>query len=163
MIYPVILSCLSEKSRILCREKDQIEYTYKPLKKVIKLLDEEKEIYSFSPILVPNRITAIEEAYLQDFTEITTFIGSRISLGAETEVLVDDEWLKVYEMEWHEKIYIYDVLGSAWKDTYITSIKPVKKHFGFRVFSENDTGIIVNNFLIRFLPLVGDEPARPEP
>jgi len=151
MIYPEILCCLNGKSRILCKEKDEKRYTYRPLKKVIKLLDEKKELFSFSPVLEPNKIIAIEDVYVQEFIELTTFNGSRIMLGNEAEVHVDGEWLKVYEIEWHEKIYIFDILTNMWRDTYISSIKPYKKDFAYKVIAENDTGVVANNFLVRFV------------
>jgi len=154
MIYPEILCCLNGKSRILCKEKDETHYTYKTLKKVIKLLEEKKEIYSFSPVKVPNKIIAIEDAYAQEFTEITTFNGSRIMLGSEAEVHVDGEWLRVYQIEWHEKIFIYDILSNMWRDTYITSIKPYKRDFAYKLHAENDTGIVANNFIVRFIESV---------
>jgi hypothetical protein len=152
MFYPEIQSCISEKSKILIREKDKQLYTYKTLKQVAKLLSEKKEIYSIGEKLKVNKILSIEEAFVQEFWEIKTFSGATIYIGNMTEIFVDGSWIYTPELEYHERIYVYDILHDIFAATFVTSILPSTKYLkAYKVYAEHDTGIVVNNFIIRHI------------
>jgi hypothetical protein len=144
--------CVAEKSKILVKEKGKKFFTYKPVNRVIKLITEKKiELFSLDTKYGLNKITKIESIGSQDFYEIKTFSGCTLYLGKDTEICVDSEWLPMNELLFHEKIFVYDVLNDMFHDTYITSIKKYRHMKAVKIYSENEYGIVVNNFMIRFV------------
>ena len=65
-------------------------------------------------------------------------------------VFVDGEWIKVYELRFHEKIYEYNIIKNLYLDTYLTDIYFHNKQKAFRIHIDNENGIIINSLLIRF-------------
>jgi hypothetical protein len=144
------LNCTAETTKILIKEKDDKYFIYKPIKKIIKLLEANKELYSFNPKVQLNKIHKIEFLGIQEFFKISTFSGSRILLGKDAEIFVDGDWIKVFELRFHEKIYEYNLIRELYLDTFITDIAYYGKGKGYRVIFEDENGIIMNNLMIRF-------------
>ncbi|MCL2064275.1 MAG: hypothetical protein FWG98_07885 [Candidatus Cloacimonetes bacterium] len=150
MIYTIETKILAEKSKILVKEKDGKYFSYMSLRKIQKLLEEKKEIFSMGYDQALNKILSIEFVGLQDFYEIKTFSGSKVILGIDCEVYIDGEWVKIEEIVFHEKIYVYDILGDVFRDTYITYVGSSGNYKAYRVEIEKEFGIIVNNLFVRF-------------
>lgn len=150
-MYEVNQNCISEKSKILVKKKDAKYFTYVSLSKLIKMLEEKKECYTLSSEGMSEKILKVECIGIQDFYEIKTFSGSRIFTGKETEFFVDGEWITAKEILFHETIYEYDFLRSHFKETFITSLKDVKDYKGYRIFTDKNEGVIVNNLIVRFI------------
>ena len=149
-MYPDHNDVLSEKAQIFLKEKNDRYYRYHPLKAVMKMLEQGKEIYSLNQDIQPRRIVSIEERGLQNFHEITTFKGSRLRLGSQIQLFIDTFWLPLPEVEYHEYLYEYDLMYDYFFKTYITSIIDLGKRFwAFKLTTEDDTGIVINNLIIR--------------
>ena len=155
MIYTIETKILSERARFLVKEKDKKTFTYMSLRKVEKLLDEKRELYSIGYDLTPNKILKIEFVGLQDFYEIKTFSGSRLYIGVDCELYIDGEWVRVEEVLFHEKLFYYDFLSDVFRHSYITKTGNAGNFKAFKVEIENKTGIIVNSLIVRF---EGEEP-----
>ena len=151
------LDCVASRSRILIIEKGKKFFTYKPIEKVIKMLTDKHEIYSLDRTSGINRILAIESAFVQDFIEIRTFAGSKIHVGKHAEIFVDGEWVKSEEIVYHEKIYEFNILKDFFVDTIVYDIRSSGKKKAYKIYAEKDTGIVVNNYVIRFLPKEADD------
>ena len=151
MIYKIETNILAERSKILVKEKDDKFFTYKSLKKIIKLLEDKKVLYSMGFDLEVNKIQKIEFVGLQDFYEIKTFSGAKIRIGIDSEVYIDGEWVRVEEILFHEKIYVYDLLSDVFRDTLITHLGKSGNYKAYKISHERDEGIIVNNLIVRFI------------
>ena len=116
----------------------------------MKLLEEKKELYSMGYKQTLNRIISAEFVGLQDFYEIHTFSGGKVTLGIDCQVYVDDEWIEMEDILFYEKLYVYDILSDVFRDTYITKIGPDGNHRAFKVTVENNDGIIIDSIIIRF-------------
>ena len=150
MIYHEIFDCTAEKSRVLVKEKGKKFFSYKSVEKLIVLLENKKELYSMDTNTKDEKILKIEYFGLQDFIELKTFSGSKILLGKNTEIFVDGVWVQAMDILFHEKIYEYDFLKDHFKDTFITDIKNHSKLKAYKIFTENNNGLVINNFLVRF-------------
>ena len=142
--------CVSDKAKILVKEKDAKHFEYIGIKKLMLALDNKKELYSLDLHSKLHKIVRMEYLTPQDFFEIRTFTGSRILLGVENELYVDTFWVKVNDLIYHEKIYEWDFLKNLYIDSFITKIEYYGKRLAYQIYSEKDTGFIVNNILIRF-------------
>ena len=150
MFYTPETRILSEKARILVKEKQDKFYKYIPIKKIIKLLEKGKELYSMSNKQMLNQILSIEFVGLQEFYELFTFSGGKLYIGIDCQVYVDDEWVSMEEIVYYEKLYYYDILGDLFRDTFITQIAPSGTFRGYKVAVERNDGIIVDSLIIRF-------------
>jgi len=142
--------CVAEKSRVLVKEKNQKFFTYKSVNNIVKQMALKKEFYSLDTKFNLNKITKIENIGVQEFYFINTFSGSKIFIGKDTDVFVDGYWIPTYEMLYHEKIFVYDLLNNVFHETYTTDVKPYRKLKAVKIFAENEDGIVVNDFTVRF-------------
>jgi hypothetical protein len=150
MFYPGVYNCISEKARILVKEKEQQYFRYEKIKRVLKLLEDKRVLYSLNYEDRLVRVVSVVECAIQNFTEVATFAGSRIFIGVEGQLCVDNVWLTIPEVEFHEKIFEYDILSGHFKETFITTIKPYRKKMeAFQISTEDDTGLIVDNLITR--------------
>jgi len=149
-VYLLDENCISEHSRILVKEKEDSFFVYKSVKKILKLLEQKKELYSFNFYTPLNKILGIEFIGLQPLWHVQSFSGSQIFLGIEAEIFVDGEWIKVSELRHHEKIYEYDIVRELYHETFILNFQESKKSRGYRVIFEDPNGICVNNYFLRF-------------
>ena len=145
--------CVAEKSKILVKEKNKKFFSYKSVKNIIKLMAQKKDFYSLDTNFNLNKITKIESIGVQEFYYIKTFAGSRIFIGKDTDIFVDGYWTRAYEVLYHEKIFVYDIMDSVFHETYTTDVKPYRKLKAVKIFTENEDGIVVNDFTIRFKEL----------
>ena len=149
-MYPDYQDIVSEAAMFLLKEKQDKYFRYYPLKTVMKLLAKGKELYSLNQDIQLRRIVSIEERGLQTFHELTTFKGSRVIMGTEMQLFIDTFWLPLPEVEFHEKLYEYDYQMDHFYLTYITHIRDLgKRQWSFKFTSEDDSGIILNNLIIR--------------
>jgi len=153
-MYVEDFSCVAEKSKILVKEKGKKFFTYKTVSKIAKLLADEGELYTLDCNIELNRITKIEYIGVQEFYEIKTFSGGLIHIGKDTDIFVDGVWIPMYELLFHEKIYLYDILDDTFRNTYVTSIELYKNLRAVKIYAEKEDGIVVNNFMIRFFDSV---------
>ena len=109
-----------------------------------------KEFYSLDTKFNLNKITKIESIGVQEFYFIKTFSGSQIFIGKDTDVFVDGYWTPAYEILYHENIFVYDFLHNIFHETYTTDVRPHKKLKAVKIYAENEDGIVVNDFNIRF-------------
>ena len=156
MIYKEESSFVDEKSRILVKEKDDKHFKYLTVKKLINHLENDKTYYTIGKDLELNKITKITFVGVQDFVELRTFVGSKLFVGKGTEVYVDDEWIKAEEILYHEKIYQYNLLDDTFRETFITKNDPASKRRSYRIETENSEGLVVDNFIVRFVDLNED-------
>ena len=150
MIYEIDLNCITDTMRVLVKEKEDKNFKYKTIRKIAKLLEKGVELYSFNPNNPLVKILKIEYVGLQEFYKIKAFSGSQLLLGKEAEVFVDGDWLKVYELRFHEKVYEFNIIKNLYLDTYFTDIYYHNKQKAFKVHIDDEYGIIVNSLMIRF-------------
>lgn len=155
-MYQLNQFCTLATSRILVKEKNSKFFTYKTVKNIYKLLESGTELFSLDDNMLLNKITHVENVSLQEeFIEIRTFSGSRLIIGTDVHIFVDSVWLYLNELEFHEKIWEYNFLKDFFHPTYITHIQPyIKKTIGYRVYAENDSGIVMNNLIVRFQGII---------
>jgi len=161
MIYQIETRILEESAKILVKEKDQRYFTYKPIKKIVKMLAEKKVLYSLGFDLALNKILDVQFVGLQDFFEVKTFSGSKIKIGIDAEIYVDGEWVRVEEILFHEKIYEYNMLQDVFRDTFITHIDKSGNYRAYKISIERPEGIVINNLIVRFESEIDDD-ALPE-
>ena len=143
-------NCIADNSKILVKEKEQNFFTYKSIKQILKLLEDKKEVFSFNFYNPMNRIIQIEFVGIQQFWQVQSFSGSRLLIGVDAEIFVDGEWILVQDLRHHEKIYEYNLVQEIYAETFIQDFHESKKTRGYRVIFEDQNGICVNNYFIRF-------------
>ncbi|MCL1827494.1 MAG: hypothetical protein FWG20_05565 [Candidatus Cloacimonetes bacterium] len=149
-MYQEDLNCIIDTMRILVKEKDDKSFYYKSIKKIAKMMELGKELYTFNPSNPLVKITKIDYLGLQEFYQVKAFSGSRIIIGKDAEIQVDGEWIKIFELRFHEKIYEFNLIKDLYLDTYITDIYYYEKRKAYRVHIDDENGMITNNFMIRF-------------
>ncbi len=152
MISKENFNCISEKARILTKKIDDRFFTYLNIEKIIKALNEKSELFILNAENMTEKIKKIEYIGLQDFLEIKTFSGSKVQLGKDTDIFVDDEWITAKEVRFHEEIFEYNIIHNHFNESFIIKIHDYKKLKAYQIFTENNKGLVINNFLIRFLP-----------
>ena len=142
---------LSEKAEFLLKLKpDDRYFRYYSLKSVIKMLEKGMELYSLNHELQLRKFVSVTERGLQKFNEVTTFKGSKLWIGSSMQMFIDTFWLPLPEVEFHEHLYEYDFNFNYFFQTYITNIKAIeKRHWAFTLTTEDDSGYITNNLIIR--------------
>jgi hypothetical protein len=151
MFYTEYNSCLSNKAKILLKEKNDKFMAFVPIIKLIEMLQvPKKEYYTLDQNSHLHRVKGIEFIGMQEFFELQTFSGSTILLGHDTEILIDTFWLKARELEYHEKIWEYNFLMGNFEETFITKFEYIGIEKAYQVYSEKNTGMIIDNLLIRF-------------
>jgi hypothetical protein len=134
------------------KESEKKYFTYKTVKQLGDLTDKGIELYSLDDNMQLNKIVSVEGVSVQeDFWEIRTFSGSKLIVGADTHIFVDGTWLLIDELEFYEKIWEFNIIKDYFHPTYITHIQPYKrKDLAYRIYAENDSGFVMNNFIVRF-------------
>ena len=151
MIYQEYLSCLSDKAKILLKEKNDKYLAYVPILNLLTMFqDKKKEYYTLDEHSHLHRVKGIEYVGMQEFFILETFSGSKLYLGQDTEILVDTQWIMAHQITYHERIYEYNFLNNHFQETYITMFEHYGAMKAYQVYSEKDTGMIVDNLIIRF-------------
>ena len=131
------------------------------IERILKLLEEDKkELYSLDQNASINKLLKIECIGVQEIHEVKTFAGARICVGKEVEFNVDNVWIPLEELLYHEKIYEYSLVKNRFVETYLIKIEAYKKMLAYKLFAEKNTGIIVNNLMIRTKDWEDDLPSR---
>ncbi|MCK9331036.1 MAG: hypothetical protein M0Q94_14265 [Candidatus Cloacimonetes bacterium] len=149
MIYEQNLDCVSEKAKILVKQKEDKYFKYLNIGKLAYLLEEKKEMFTLNANYKIDKIIKIESIGLQEFMEIKTFSGSKVLIGQEAEVYIDDEWILSNQLRFHEDVFEYDIFKNDFKETFIMDIQQNKKSKAYQVFTEQNNGFVVNNLLVR--------------
>ncbi|MDD4154981.1 MAG: hypothetical protein PHY08_00220 [Candidatus Cloacimonetes bacterium] len=149
MIYEQNLDCVSEKAKILVKQKEDKYFKYLNIGKLAYLLEEKKEMFTLNANYKIDKIIKIESIGLQEFMEIKTFSGSKVLIGQEAEVYIDDEWILSNQLRFHEDVFVYDIFKNDFKETFIMDIQQNKKSKAYQVFTEQNNGFVVNNLLVR--------------
>jgi hypothetical protein len=76
------------------------------------------------------------------------FSGSRIISSELMEFMIDNIWVPLHEISFHENIMELNILNNHFRESYAVSIKKVENIKGY-ILETADNRAIVNNFLIK--------------
>lgn len=139
---------IADNSAVWMREEGKKSFYYANPLKVAAFLKDKKKIYTLSESHQETLITKCEYCGQFDLYEFKTFSGSRIICSELLEFLVDNIWVVLHEINFHENIMELNILNNHFKESYAISIKKAVNIKAYSLETADNTALI-NNFLVK--------------